>query len=158
LPRCLTEDSFCSRYPSMRYGVISIAWAIAVALAFTSARPQATAQPQPSPQGQVHMRPSVCPQGQSPIAEKLPDGTLGWGCSARWGGGTVGEPRPIGVARSCKQDSDCLGDTRCEGGTCGRTGMLCDADNECKYSEFCDTSKKQSDHFRGACAPRGGHH
>jgi hypothetical protein len=99
-----------------------------------------------------------CPQGQSPIAEKMKDGTLNWGCSSRFGGGPVGHLPLVGIAQSCAKDSDCPGDTRCQGGTCGRTGMLCNADSECKYSEFCDGSKKQSEHFRGTCAPKGGHY
>lgn len=142
----------------MRYGLISIAAAIALTFAFSSARPQATAQPQASPQPQVHSFGPVCPPGQSSIAEREPDGSLNWGCSSRFGGGPVGEPPLAGMVQSCAKDSDCPGDTICQDGRCGRTNMQCDADADCKYSEFCDTSKRPVGGSRGICSPRGGHY
>jgi hypothetical protein len=62
-------------------------------------------------------------------------------------------------AQSCTDDRDCPGSSRCVNRSfCGRTNVWCDADAECKYSEFCDYSQPDRNLSRGKCAPRGGHY
>jgi hypothetical protein len=154
----------------MRYGLFSILAVSVLTLAFTTARAQpASPAPQPGPfrlgkHAWLRFVQIPCPQGMAGPCwqrqESLDDG-------AHWF--TPAPPPmaadPLGIARakSCSQDSDCPGNARCLDGYCGRGNMACNSDADCKYTEFCDTSRPWNPHdptheFSGTCAPRGGHY
>ena len=97
-----------------------------------------------------------CPPGQAAMRAIGPDGKLmTWCYPAGPGPSDIAHSPPVrGYIQNCTQDSDCPGPDRCEnGGFCGRTNIWCNADSDCKYSEFCDESQQDSaGHFLGRCA------
>lgn len=108
-------------------------------------------------QAQVHSLGPPCPTGQVSQPVMQPDGTAKYGCGpAPY---LAHSPADTTPAISCTQDSDCPpGPSRCQrGGFCGRSDMSCNADSDCKYSEFCDKSRPfHAPELLGTCAPRGG--
>jgi len=105
----------------------------------------------------------TCPPGQTTRGYSDLDGKTIWTCVNVGETRMPADPPAVGQAMSCNRDEDCPGASRCEwassyqSGTCGRTNAWCNSDAECKYSEFCDTTKSDPV-FKGACAPRGGHY
>ena len=98
----------------------------------------------------------ACAPGQVAQPMVQPDGTVKYGCAAAHL--MAHDPPGVGAVPACGEDSDCPpGPTRCIGGYCSRSSFACNSDTDCKYSEFCDTSRA-SGSFAGLCAPRGGHY
>jgi hypothetical protein len=147
----------------MRYGLISIAAAIGVALAFTGAHPQASSAQatanQSPPSTQVQTVPAQCPPGVTGPCWKLQHSQGGNQLGGGSDFGIAHSPPPADEIPSCTKDSDCPpGPGRCSrNGSCMRMTIGCNADADCKFSEVCDLSQP-SRPFAGLCVPRGGHY
>ena len=145
----------------MRYGLISIAAAVGATLAFTGAHPQApsaqTTATQNPPSTQVQTVPAQCPPGVTGPCWKLQYSRGGKQSRVPGESYIAHSPPPAYAIPSCTKDSDCSGNARCRGGICGRSKMGCESDSDCKYSEYCDTSRPlHPPEDPGTCAPRGG--
>lgn len=111
----------------------------------------------PSAQAQVRsFSPTPCGPGQVPTLRGQSNGTMTYGCGPA--PFIAHSPANVHPAITCKTDADCPpGPGRCEHGYCMRGTIGCNADVDCKFSEFCDTTHP-SQPFAGLCAPRGGHY
>jgi hypothetical protein len=149
----------------MRYGFISIAAAIGVTLALSGARPQAlnaqATAAQNLPPVQIQTVPAQCPPGVTGPCWKLQNSQGGNQLGGGGGSYIAHSPADVVPAIACKTDSDCpSGPGRClKNGYCMRVNMGCRSDSDCKYSEFCDTSRAfHMPEEPGTCAPGGGHY
>jgi hypothetical protein len=161
----------------MRYSLISVFAAIVLAFAFASVQAQVPGAQNPSPPIQAQKVPAQCPPGVTGPCWQMQytQGNRTWTSGGQPQGQNPGQPWPpaarvrggIGadlgpgiLMRGCTRDSDCPpGPSRCETGACMRGNMGCRTDRDCKYSEFCDTSRPyHMPEVPGTCMPRGGHY